>query len=128
MLISGKDVTIIACGPLVYEALLAAHELEKKGISAEVINNHTIKPMDKKTILASAKKTGCVVTVEEHQAMGGMGSAVAEVLAENLPVPVEMIGVKDRFGESGAPAELLDFFGLTHPSIIKAAKKVVKRK
>lgn len=128
VLISGKDVTIIACGPLVYEALLAAHELEKKGISAEVINNHTIKPMDKKTILASAKKTGCVVTVEEHQAMGGMGSAVAEVLAENLPVPVEMIGVKDRFGESGAPAELLDFFGLTHPSIIKAAKKVVKRK
>ena len=124
----GKDVTIIACGPLVYEALLAAEKLEKEGIEAEVINLHTIKPLDKKTLLASAKKTGAVVTVEEHQIMGGMGSAVAEVLAMNLPVPVEMIGMKDRFGESGTPDELLNFFGLTTPHIVKTVKRVIKRK
>jgi transketolase len=124
----GKDVTIIACGPLVYEALLAAEKLAEEGIDAEVINNHTIKPLDKKTLLASVKKTGAVVTVEEHQIMGGMGSAVAEVLAQNFPVPVEMIGVDDSFGQSGTPDELLNFFGLTHPFIVKAAKKVIKRK
>jgi transketolase len=124
----GRDVTIIACGPLVYEALVAANKLEKNGISAEVINNHTIKPMDAKTIIASAKKTGAVVSVEEHQIMGGMGSAVAEVLALNFPVPMEIIGVKDRFGESGTPDELLNFFGLTYPFVIKAVKKIIKRK
>jgi transketolase len=124
----GKDVTIIACGPVLYEAMVAAELLEKKGISAEVINNHTIKPMDAKTILTSVKKTGCVVTVEEHQTMGGMGSAVAEILAEQFPAPVEMIGIKDRFGESGTPDELMAFFGLTHPFIVKAAQKVIKRK
>jgi transketolase len=97
----GKDVSIIACGPTVHEALLAAHELEKEKISVEVLNNHTIKPMDEKTILASVKKTGAVVTAEDHQVMGGMGSAVAEVLAKNHPVPLEMIGIQDRFGESG---------------------------
>ncbi len=128
LLREGNDVTIIACGPLVYEALLAAEHLAKEGIDAEVINNHTIKPLDKKTILASVKKTGCVVTVEEHQIMAGMGSAVAEVLAMNFPVPVEMIGINDRFGESGTPEELLNFFGLTHSFIAKAAKKVIKRK
>lgn len=124
----GKDVTIIACGPLLYEALVAAHQLEKEGISAEVINNHTIKPIDKKSILASVKKTKSVVTVEEHQVMGGMGSAVAELLVENFPVQMEMVGMRDRFGESGSPDELLEFFKLTHPFIIKAAKKAIKRK
>src|SRR3989344_1324623 len=124
----GKDVTIIACGPLLYEAIVAAEKLKKEGISVEVINNHTIKPMDAKTILTSVKKTKAVVTVEEHQIMGGMGSAVAEVLGQNFPAPVEMIGVHDRFGESGNPEELLNHFQLTHPFIIKAVKKVIKRK
>ncbi len=126
--LEGKDVTIIACGPLLYEAMLAADKLEKEGISVEVINNHTIKPMDAKTILVSVKKTKCVVTVEEHQIMGGMGSAVTELLSQNFPVPVEMIGIHDSFGQSGNPDELLNFFGLTHPFIIKAVKKVIKRK
>ena len=124
----GKDVTIIACGPLVYQALVAAQKLEKEGISAEVINNHTIKPMDAKTILASVKKTKSVVTVEEHQIMGGMGSAVSEILVQNFPVPVEMVGLKDRFGESGSPDELLEHFGLTSPFIVASAKKAIKRK
>lgn len=124
----GKDVSIISCGPLVYETLKAAEELSKSGIEAEVINNHTVKPMDKKTILESVKKTGCAVTVEEHQIMGGMGSAVAEILAKNYPVPIEMIGIKDRFGESGEPNELLKTFGLTAENIIEAVKKIIKRK
>lgn len=125
---TGGDVTIAACGPLVYQAVLAAKELETEKISAEVINNHTIKPLDEKTILASVAKTGAVVTVEEHQVSGGMGSAVAEMLAQKFPVPVEMIGIQDRFGESGEPQQLLESFGLTHPFIIKAVKKVLKRK
>jgi transketolase len=124
----GKDVTIIGCGPLVYEALKAAEELAKEGIEAEVINNHTIKPMDKETILQSVKKTGCAVTIEEHQAAGGMGSAVSEILSQNHPVPMEIIGVKDRFGESGEPNELLKAFGLTADEIIEAVKIVIKRK
>ena len=109
----GKDVSIIACGPLLYEALKAAEELAKEGIEAEVINNHTVKPMDKETILQSVQKTGRVVTIEEHQAAGGMGSAVSEILSQNYPAPMEIIGVKDRFGESGEPSELLEAFGLT---------------
>lgn len=124
----GKNVTIIGCGPLVYEALLAAKELKKQGIDVEVINNHTIKPMDIKTIFNSVKKTGAVVTVEEHQVMGGMGSAVCEVLAKNLPVPVEMIGMQDTFGESGEPDELLEKYGMKAKHIIAAVKKVLKRK
>ena len=124
----GKDVTIIGCGPLLYEALKAAEELAKEGIEAEVINNHTVKPMDKDTILQSVKKTGCVVTIEEHQAMGGMGSAVSEILSQNHPAPMEIIGVKDRFGESGEPSELLEKFGLTSKNIIESAKKAIKRK
>lgn len=124
----GKDVTITACGPLVFEALLAAKELEKKGISVEVINIHTVKPLDDKTILDSVKKTNAVVTVEEHQAAAGFGGAVAEMLGKNYPIPMEFIGVKDRFGESGEPEELLDAFGLSHPHIIKAVQKVLKRK
>ena len=124
----GKDVTLIGCGPLVYEALRAAEELAKDGIEAEVINNHTIKPMDKDTILKSVKKTGCIVSIEEHQAAGGMGSAVSEILSQNYPAPMEIIGIQDRFGESGEPAELLEKFGLTAKNIIEAVKRIVKRK
>jgi transketolase len=124
----GKDVTIIACGPLVYSALIAAEKLAKKGIDVGVINNHTIKPIDKKTIIRAAKETKAVVTVEEHQVMGGMGSAMAEVLAKNCPVPIEMVGVQDRWGESGEPDELIEHFGLGVSSIMKAVEKVVKRK
>ena len=124
----GKDVTIIGCGPLVYEALKAAEELAKEGVEAEVITNHTVKPMDKETILKSVQKTGCVVTIEEHQAAGGMGSAVSEILSQNYPAPMEIIGVKDRFGESGEPAQLLEAFGLTAQNIIESAKRAIKRK
>jgi transketolase len=124
----GKDVTIVACGQLVYQALLAAKELEKQKISVQVINNHTIKPLDAAILLKAAKKTGAFVTVEEHQKNGGMGGAVCELLAENYPIPVERVGVNDRFGESGPPDVLIEKFGLTAPYIIKAAKKVLKRK
>ncbi|MDO8474320.1 MAG: transketolase C-terminal domain-containing protein [bacterium] len=124
----GKDVTIVACGPLVYEALLAAQQLEGEGISVEVINNHTIKPLDQNTILESVQKTKALVTVEEHQIAGGMGSAVVEMLAQRFPVPVEMVGIKDRFGESGEPSELWDAFELSCPHIMQAVQKVIKRK
>jgi transketolase len=124
----GKDVAIAACGPLVYEALMAANELEKKGISCRVIDVTSIKPLDIKTIAKAAKDCGAFVTVEEHQIHGGMGSAIAEVLAWNQPVPIESVAVNDRFGESGEPMELLKAFGLLSPDIIKAVKKVIKRK
>ncbi|MFC1700919.1 transketolase family protein [Patescibacteria group bacterium] len=124
----GKDVAIIACGPLVYEALVAAENLSKEKISVEVVNNHTIKPIDADSISEIAKRTGAVVTAEDHQVMGGMGSAVAEVLAKNYPVPMEMVGVQDRFGESGSPEELMKVFNLTSDDIEKAVKKVLKRK
>jgi transketolase len=124
----GKDVTIVACGPLVYEALCAAQELEQQNISVEVINNHTIKPLDGDTILKSLKRTKALVTVEEHQVAGGMGSAVVEMLAQRFPVPVEMVGVKDRFGESGEPSELWDAFELSCPHIMQAVQRVLKRK
>lgn len=124
----GTDVTIIACGPTVYEALLTANELEKEGLSVGVINNHTIKPIDQQTIIEAAEKSGAVVTAEDHQVMGGMGSAVAEVLAKNKPVPMEMIGVQDRFGESGSPEELMKEFHLVADDIKAAVKKVIKRK
>jgi len=126
--VQGKDVTIVAAGPLVYEALLAAHALKEKGVEVEVINSPCIKPLDEKTILTSAKKTRAVVTVEEHQVHGGLGGAVAELLAKNNPVPIEFIGVQDRFGESGEPEELLDAFGLSAPHIVTAVKKVLKRR
>ncbi|MDP3901084.1 MAG: transketolase C-terminal domain-containing protein [bacterium] len=126
--VPGRDGTIVATGPLVYEALLASRRLAKKGISVEVINCHTIKPLDEKTIVASARKTGCVVTVEEHQVAGGLGGAVAEVLARKLPVPMEFVGMQDRFGESGSPEELLAKFGLDASGIEKAVRKVLKRK
>ncbi|MEK7211804.1 MAG: transketolase family protein [Patescibacteria group bacterium] len=125
---TGKDVSIIACGPLVYEALVAAEALKKEGIDAEVINNHTIKPIDVKTLVASVRKTGCAVTVEEHQVMGGAGSAGAECLAKNYPVPMEFIGIQDSFGESGEPDELLVKYGMKSADIIRAVKKVIKRK
>ncbi len=122
------DVAIIACGSLVHNAILAAAELEKEGIGAIVLNNHTIKPMDEETILMAAKEAGAVVTVEEHQVMGGMGSAVAEVLARQYPAPMEFIGVQNRFGESGEPSELIEKFGMHPLAIVDAAHKVVQRK
>lgn len=124
----GSDVTIVACGPLVYKAILAAQELEKEGISAEVINNHTVKPLDGETIEKSVRKTGAIVTAEEHNIMGGMGSAVAEYLSQNYPVPQEFIGTRDRFGESGEPDELFGVFEMDVEHIVAAAKKVVSRK
>ncbi len=114
----GKDVTIIACGPMVAEALIAAEELAKKKIQAEVINCHTIKPIDKATIIKSAKKTGKVVTIEEHQVNGGLGSAVAEVLSQHYPVPIKIIGMPDKFGESGTAKQLLDKYGLNAKNLI----------
>ena len=127
---SGKklDVSIIACGPLVHNAILAAADLEKEGLKIRVINNHTIKPMDEKTIIEAAKDAGAVVAVEEHQVQGGMGSAVAEVLAKNFPVPMEFVGVQNRFGESGTPEELIERFGMGVSHIKEAVKKVLKRK
>jgi transketolase len=125
----GTDLTIISTGPLTYQALLAAASLQKENISAEVINLHTIKPLDLPTILKSVQKTHCLVTVEEHQLMAGMGSAVVEALAQAYAAPVtEMIGIKDTFGESGTATELLVKYHLDAPSIVKAAKKVLGRK
>ncbi len=124
----GKDVSIIGCGMLLYNALVAAEELMQEGIDCEVINSHTIKPLDEKTIIASAQKTGAVVSVEEHQINGGLGSVVAEVLSRNYPVPQEFIGVQDRFGESGNTDELIKYFGMDVNSIKNAVKKVTSRK
>jgi len=125
---AGNDVSIVACGPLVHEALLAAKELAKEGIQARVINSHTVKPLDEKTMTKAARETGAVVTVEDHSVIGGLGSAVAEVLSKSNPVPIEMIGVQDQFGESGESEELWKKYKLTAPYIIEAVKKVVKRK
>lgn len=122
------QVAIIACGPLVYNSLIAAEELAKEGIEAIVVNNHTIKPMDEKTIIDVVKKTGAAVTVEEHQMYGGMGSAVAEILAKNYPIPIEFVAVQDRFGESGEPNELIEHFGLGVKDIKEAVKRALKRK
>ena len=119
---------IIACGSEVYEALLAADALEKKGIDVLVINSHTIKPIDERTLIRAAKTTGAVVTVEEHQIAGGLGSAVAEILTKNFPVPMEYIGVYDSYGESGTPEELKKKFGLTSKEVIEAVKRVIVRK
>lgn len=124
----GKDVAIIGSGPVLYNALLAAIDLEKEGISVMVVNNHTIKPIDSATIISAAKICGAVVTLEEHQTMGGCGSAVCEVLAQNYPVPVEMVGMPNSFGESGKPEELIEKYGMGKKAIIDAVKKVLKRK
>lgn len=124
----GQDVTICATGTMVYQALVAAEILFKDGIDAEVINVSSIKPFDAVTVIESARKTGAVITVEEAQIVGGLGSAVAEVLGEELPVPLKRMGVRDRFGESGTPAELLEHFGLTGKHIAMAAHEIIKRK
>lgn len=124
----GDDVTIVACGVMVHRALLAAELLAKKGIQAEVINCSTIKPLDSITLLKSIKKTGAVVTAEEHQITGGLGSAVAELVADHVPVPVRRVGVHDRFGESGTPEELLKAFGLEPKNVAEAAASAIDAK
>lgn len=124
----GNDIALIGCGPLLYECLMAAEELEKEGISARVINNASVKPMDEKTILQAAKDCGAVVTVEEAQAAAGIGSAVCELLSAEYPVPVARIGMQDQFGESGEPNELLEHFNLTAKHIVKIAKQTQKKK
>lgn len=124
----GKDVTLVSTGLMTYNALVAAEKLAKDGIDAEVVHVPTIKPLDNETILASVKKTGAVVTAEEHQITGGLGGAVAELLAENHPAPMIRIGVKDRFGESGTPDQLFEKFGLTPKHIVLAAHSVSDKK
>ena len=128
VLSEGTDVTIVATGHLVWEALQAAEELEKEGISAEVINVHTIKPLDEETILKSVGKTGCIVTAEEHNYLGGLGESISGVLALNKPTPQEFVAVNDVFGESGTPEALMEKYGLNAKSIIEKAKKVITRK
>jgi transketolase len=122
------EVTIIGTGPLLFEALVAARELKESGIEVEVVNVHTIKPLDEKTILASVRKTGAVVTVEEHQVTGGLGGAVAEFLSRALPTPMEYIGMPNSFGESGQPDELLNKYGMKAKHIKEAVNKVIARK
>lgn len=124
---TGSEVTVIACGPLVYEALQAAQEL-RGSVDVEVINLHTIAPLDAQTLLRSARKTGCVVTAEEHQVAGGMGSAVAELFGKKMPVPMEMVGMQNVFGESGNGNKLMTHFGLDAPGIIRAIRRVSKRR
>ena len=125
-LAEGNDVAIIATGIMVEAALEAKEELAKEGINARVINIHTIKPIDEELIIKAAKETGVIVTAEEHSIIGGLGSAVAEVVSENCPVPVLRVGVKDTFGESGKPNELLEKYGLTSNDIVNKVKKVIK--
>lgn len=124
----GTDVTIFATGHLVWKAMEAANELEQQGLSVELINIHTIKPLDDAAILKSASKTGCVVTAEEHQMNGGLGDSVCQLLARNTPTPVEMVAVDDQFGESGKPEQLLDKYGLGTVDIVNAVQKVIARK
>jgi len=124
----GTDVSIFATGHLVWEALEAQKSLNKEGISAEVINIHTIKPLDKEAILKSVQKTKCVVTAEEHQMNGGLGDSIAQLLSRELPTPLEMVAVDDSFGESGPPMKLMEKYGLTSKEIISSAKKVINRK
>lgn len=122
------QVAIIACGSLVHNALLAASELHHQGISVSVLNLHTIKPMDEKSVLDLTRRAGAVVTVEEHQMAGGMGSAVAELLARKYPVPMEFVAVDDKYGQSGTPEELVEFFGLGVKGIMDKVHRVIKRK
>ena len=124
----GRDVAIVACGHMVYSALLAARDLEKHGVDVRVINCHTIKPIDKQTILDAAKECKAIVTAEDHHIAGGLGSAVAEVVVKENPVPIKMIGVKDTFAESGKPEELMHKYGLTSGDIVNAVIDVVKEK
>ena len=127
-LVEGNDVTIIATGHLVWEALEAAKELSKTGISAEVINIHTIKPLDQDIVLESANKTKCIVSCEEHNIIGGLGESVSRVLVNNFLCPMEFVGVNDKFGESGTPSELMEKYGLNSKNIIEKCKKVISRK
>ena len=128
MINEGNDVTIIATGHLVWKAMEAVKELKSKGISAELINIHTIKPLDKEAILQSVAKTKCVVTAEEHQLNGGLGDSIAQLLSMNEPAPIEFIAVRDHFGESGTPDQLMTKYGLDTSNIITAVEKVIKRK
>ena len=128
LLQKGSDVTIVATGHLVWEALEAAKTLNEKGISAEVINIHTIKPLDNDIILKSVAKTGAIVTAEEHNFLGGLGESVARVLAENAPTPQEFIATQDTFGESGTPTQLMEKYGLNANAIVAVSEKVIKRK
>lgn len=127
-LTEGADVTIVATGHMVWEALQASEELEELGISAEVLNMHTIKPLDANAVLDSVAKTGCIVTAEEHNYIGGLGESIAGVLAKNKPVPQEFVAVNDSFGESGTPAQLMEKYGLNAKAIVKAVQKVTARK
>lgn len=128
MLNEGTDVSIFATGHLVWKAIQACEQLEAKGISAEIINIHTIKPLDEKAVLQSVRKTKCVVTCEEHQENGGLGDSIAQVLAKYAPAPIELVAVKDSFGESGTPDELMTKYGLDTVNIVEAAMKVIGRK
>ena len=127
-LIEGNDVTIAATGHLVWESIEAAKILNKSGINAEVINIHTIKPLDERIILESVKKTRCIVSAEEHNFLGGLGESIARVLSKNLPLPQEFVATKDTFGESGTPTELMKKYGLNANSIIEKVKKIISRK
>jgi len=124
----GKDIAIFACGQMVYEAMLACDALEKEGIKGRLINLHTPKPIDKEIIIKAAKETGAIVTAEEHTVLGGFGSAIAEVVIQNWPVPLKMVGVQDRFGLSGEPDELFEYFGLKSKYIVKAAHDALAMK
>jgi transketolase len=127
-LTEGNDVTIVATGHLVWEALQASEKLFEKGISAEVINIHTIKPLDKNAIIESVKKTGCIVTAEEHNFLGGLGESVSRVLALEYPTPQEFVATNDTFGESGTPTQLMEKYGLNANTIVEKVNKVLKRK
>jgi transketolase len=124
----GTDVSIFACGHLVWKAIEAGRILEENGISVEVINIHTIKPLDTEAVLKSIRKTKCAVTAEEHNIIGGLGDAIAQVAGRNFPIPIEYVGTNDTFGESGTPTQLLEKYGLSTPHIVEAAEKVMKRK
>ena len=128
MLNEGTDVTIVATGHLVWEAIEAGHILAEMGINAEIINIHTIKPLDASAILKSVEKTGCIVTAEEHQMNGGLGDSIAQLLARKRPTPLEMVAVNDSFGESGKPSELMKKYGLTRTDIVKSVEKILTRK
>ncbi|RZS72361.1 transketolase family protein [Pseudobacter ginsenosidimutans] len=124
----GTDVSIFACGHMVWKAIEAGRALEDKGISVELINIHTIKPLDEEAVLKSIRKTKCAVTVEEHNVIGGLGDSIAQVASRHFPVPIEYVGTNDTFGESGTPDQLLTKYGLDTPNVIEAVEKVMKRK
>lgn len=128
VLSEGTDVSIFACGHLVWKGIEAGRILEEKGLSVEVINIHTIKPLDVEAVIKSITKTRCAVTCEEHNIIGGLGDSIAQVAAKNFPIPIEYIGTNDTFGESGKPMELLKKYGLDTPNIVEAAERVIKRK